>query len=211
MFGVTTPCVTEARRHLEEDGFETLVFHMTGVGGRRLEQLIRQGWVDGVLDVTTTELADDLVGGVFSAGPERLTGAAAMGIPQVVSVGALDMVNFGPADTVPAQFASRRFHRHNAAVTLMRTTPEECAELGRRLALAFGLHWTGRRLPATRGHLDDRDAGRSVLRSGGRRCPVRRDPGRLDRDRVGLVEMDTDINDPAFAAAMVETLLEFVA
>ena len=135
MFGVTTPCVTEARRQLDGDGFETLVFHMTGVGGRALEQLIRQGWVDGVLDVTTTELADELVGGVFSAGPERLTGAAAMGVPQVVSVGALDMVNFGPTDTVPSQFAGRRLHRHNAAVTLMRTTPDECAELGRRLAL----------------------------------------------------------------------------
>ena len=104
MFGVTTPCVTEARRLLDDLGFETLVFHMTGTGGRTLEQLIRQRWVDGVLDVTTTELADELVGGVFSAGPERLTGAAALGVPQVVSVGALDMVNFGPMETVPKEF-----------------------------------------------------------------------------------------------------------
>jgi uncharacterized protein (UPF0261 family) len=212
MFGVTTPCVTEARRQLEEDGFETLVFHMTGVGGRSLEQLIRQGWVDGVLDVTTTELADDLVGGVFSAGPERLTGAAAMGVPQVVSVGALDMVNFGPADTVPAQFASRRFHRHNAAVTLMRTTPEECAELGRRLALrvsastgpaAVFLPLGGISMIATPGGpFFDPEADRALFDA------IR---STLDRDRVRLVELDAHINDPAFASAMVDTLRGFLA
>ena len=211
MFGVTTPCVTEARRQLDGDGFETLVFHMTGVGGRALEQLIRQGWVDGVLDVTTTELADELVGGVFSAGPERLTGAAAMGVPQVVSVGALDMVNFGPADTVPPQFAGRRLHRHNAAVTLMRTTPDECAELGRRLALrvsastapaAVFLPLGGISMIATPdGPFFDPEADRALFDA------IRTT---LDRDRVRLVEIDTDINDPAFAAAMVDTLLGFV-
>jgi uncharacterized protein (UPF0261 family) len=134
MFGVTTPCVTEAREQLEERGYEVLVFHMTGAGGRTLEQLATDGWLAGVLDVTTTELADELVGGVFSAGSGRLTGAGAAGIAQVVSVGALDMVNFGPRDTVPPKFVDRNLYEHNASVTLMRTTPSECAELGARLA-----------------------------------------------------------------------------
>ncbi|NOT30554.1 MAG: Tm-1-like ATP-binding domain-containing protein, partial [Planctomycetes bacterium] len=134
MFGVTTPCVEHARAVLETAGFEVLVFHATGSGGRTLEALIDSGLIAGVLDVTTTELADELVGGVLSAGPERLTAAARAGIPQVVSVGALDMVNFLAFDTVPAKFAGRRFHRHNANVTLMRTTAEENAQLGRELA-----------------------------------------------------------------------------
>jgi uncharacterized protein (UPF0261 family) len=134
MFGVTTPCVERARAVLEEAGFEVVVFHATGSGGRTMESLIDAGLVAGVLDVTTTELADELVGGVLSAGPERLTAAARAGIPQVVSVGALDMVNFLAFETVPARFAGRKLHRHNANVTLMRTTAEENAALGRELA-----------------------------------------------------------------------------
>jgi uncharacterized protein (UPF0261 family) len=134
MFGVTTPCCTRVRELLEERGFEILVFHATGSGGMAMEELIRAGFIQGVLDITTTELADDLVGGIFSAGPNRLSAAAEMGIPQVVSVGALDMVNFGPPDTVPASFAGRTFYQHNPTTTLMRTTVEENRELGRRLA-----------------------------------------------------------------------------
>ena len=130
MFGVTTPCVQHARKILEAAGYEVLVFHATGNGGQAMESLIREGLIAGVLDITTTELADELVGGILSAGPTRLTAAAEMGIPQVVSVGALDMVNFGPRDTVPDKFADRKFHVHNASVTLMRTTPEENAQLG---------------------------------------------------------------------------------
>jgi uncharacterized protein (UPF0261 family) len=122
MFGVTTPCVTEARKVLEAAGYEVLVFHATGTGGRAMEGLIEDGYIAGVLDVTTTELADELVGGILSAGPRRLTVAGAAGVPQVVSLGALDMVNFGPRPTVPAKFADRKFYQHNAAVTLMRTT-----------------------------------------------------------------------------------------
>jgi uncharacterized protein (UPF0261 family) len=133
MFGVTTPAVDAARARLEELGYEVLVFHATGSGGRALEALARSGMLAGVLDLTTTELADDLVGGVLTAGPDRLTAAGTAGIPQVVSLGALDMVNFGPPDTVPARFADRTFFIHNPTVTLMRTTPEENAELGRRL------------------------------------------------------------------------------
>lgn len=130
MFGVTTPAVDAARERLEQLGYEVLVFHATGSGGRALEALTRSGLLAGVLDLTTTELADELVGGVLSAGPDRGTAAAASGTPQVVSLGALDMVNFGPEATVPAEFADRQFFVHNATVTLMRTTPEENAQLG---------------------------------------------------------------------------------
>src|SRR6185503_7629349 len=134
MFGVTTPCVTAARERLEAMGYEVLVFHATGTGGRAMEGLVRSGFLAGVLDATTTELADELVGGVLSAGPDRLTAAGELGIPQVVSLGALDMVNFGPRETVPAQFRGRRLYEHNATVTLMRTSVDECRELGRVLA-----------------------------------------------------------------------------
>src|SRR5437763_11537343 len=109
MFGVTTPCVTRARERLEAAGYEVLVFHATGTGGRAMEKLVRGGFLAGVLDVTTTELADELVGGVLSAGPDRLEAAGGERVPQVVCPGALDMVNFGPRDTVPAAFAGRTF------------------------------------------------------------------------------------------------------
>ncbi len=131
MFGVTTPAVDAARERLEELGYEVLVFHATGSGGRALEALTRSGMLAGVLDLTTTELADELVGGVLSAGPDRLTAAAASGTPQVVSLGALDMVNFGPEASVPEKFSDRQFFVHNATVTLMRTTAAENAQLGR--------------------------------------------------------------------------------
>ena len=134
MFGVTTPCVTAARERLEAAGFEVLVFHATGSGGRAMEGLIDDGWFAGVLDVTTTEWADEVVGGVLTAGPGRLSAAGRKGIPQVVSVGALDMVNFGAPDTMPAQFRDRRLYRHNPSVTLMRTTPEESRQIGERIA-----------------------------------------------------------------------------
>src|ERR1700759_3241767 len=134
MFGVTTPCITRARARLETLGYEVLVFHMTGTGGRTLESLAAQGLLAGVLDATTTELADELVGGIFSAGPDRLSAAGKAGLPQVVSVGALDMVNFGPMDTVPDQFKDRNLYVHNPITTLMRTTAEENTELGTRLA-----------------------------------------------------------------------------
>lgn len=133
MFGVTTPAVDAARERLEELGYEVLVFHATGSGGRALEALARSGMLAGVLDLTTTELADELVGGVLTAGPDRVTAAGASGVPQVVSLGALDMVNFGPEATVPERFADRQFFVHNLTITLMRTTADENAELGRIL------------------------------------------------------------------------------
>lgn len=131
MFGVTTPCVTKAREYLESKGYEVIVFHATGTGGQAMENLIDGGFIDGVLDITTTELCDELVGGVLSAGPNRLEASVKRGIPQIVSTGALDMVNFGPYETVPEKFKDRKFYKHNPTVTLMRTTKEECRELGK--------------------------------------------------------------------------------
>jgi uncharacterized protein (UPF0261 family) len=134
MFGVTTPCVEAARRVAEQAGYEVLVFHATGSGGMTMESFIQDGLISGVLDLTTTELADELVGGVLSAGKDRLTGAAMRGVPQVIAPGALDMVNFGPPETVPERFRGRRFYQHNPTVTLMRTTPEENDQLGKEIA-----------------------------------------------------------------------------
>jgi uncharacterized protein (UPF0261 family) len=134
MFGVTTPCVEAARKILEAAGYELLVFHATGTGGRTMEGLIRDGLIAGVLDITTTELADQLVGGVMSAGADRLTAAATRKIPQVISVGALDMVNFGTPETVPDNYKHRKFYLHNPNVTLMRTTAEEMDQLGKAIA-----------------------------------------------------------------------------
>src|SRR5688572_30694999 len=134
MFGVTTACVERARDTLERAGCEVLVFHATGNGGQAMESLIRDGLIAGVLDVTTTELADEEVGGFLSAGPDRLTAAGEAGIPQVVSTGALDMANFYAIESVPARFKDRLFYKHNANVTLMRTTPEENAGIGASIA-----------------------------------------------------------------------------
>ncbi len=135
MFGVTTPCVMEAKKQLEKLGYDTVIFHATGTGGRTMESLIESGLINGVLDITTTELADELVGGILSAGAERLEIAGRKCLPQVVSLGALDMVNFGPLQTVPEEFRKNRLlFEHNAQVTLMRTTSDECAQLGEIIA-----------------------------------------------------------------------------
>ncbi|GAU79527.1 Tm-1-like ATP-binding domain-containing protein [Fusibacter sp. 3D3] len=134
MFGVTTPCVDYARMYMEKKGYEVLIFHATGTGGQSMEALIEGGFIEGVLDLTTTEWCDELVGGVLNAGPKRLEAAGKMGIPQVVSVGAVDMVNFGPRDTVPKQFEDRKFYKHNPTVTLMRTNIDENMRIGEKLA-----------------------------------------------------------------------------
>ncbi len=125
MFGVTTPCVSRVRQILEDAGYDCLVFHATGSGGRAMEQLVASGLISGVLDITTTEVADEIVGGVFPAGPGRFDKLVESGVPLVVSFGAVDMVNFGAMETVPERFRNRRLHVHNAQVTLMRTTPDE--------------------------------------------------------------------------------------
>jgi uncharacterized protein (UPF0261 family) len=134
MFGVTTPCVDAARKRLEENGAEVYVFHATGTGGKAMERLVREGALDAVLDVTTTEVCDFLVGGNMSAGPERLRAAPERGTPCVVSLGACDMVNFGAKETVPDKFQHRKLLVHNAMVTLMRTSKDECQEVGQWIA-----------------------------------------------------------------------------
>ena len=210
MFGVTTPCVTAAREELERRGYEPVVFHATGVGGQAMEGLMESGFLRGALDVTTTELCDDLVGGVLSAGPDRLEMAGGLGLPQVVSLGALDMVNFGARDTVPERFEERNLYVHNPVVTLMRTTREECAELGRRIAtklsaasgpVALFVPLRGvSMIDAEGGPFWDPDADAALfeaLRSG------------LDR-RVELHELDLHVNDPEFATAMVEKLDDYM-
>jgi uncharacterized protein (UPF0261 family) len=210
MFGVTTPAVTEARERLEELGYEVLVFHATGTGGQSMEALARGGFLTGVLDLTTTELADDLVGGVLSAGPDRLEAAGELGLPQVVSLGALDMVNFGPRETVPPQFESRNIYVHNPTVTLMRTTPEECAELGRRIArklsaatgpTALFVPLKGVSMIATEGGpFHDAVADEALF------AALREGVGQ----NVELHELDLDVNDPAFADATANRLHEMI-
>jgi uncharacterized protein (UPF0261 family) len=211
MFGVTTPCVTHARERLEELGYEVLVFHATGTGGQSFEALATGGYLVGALDATTTELADELVGGVLSAGPDRLEAVGRAGIPQVVSLGALDMVNFGPRDTVPERFADRNLYVHNPTITLMRTTAAEMAELGRRIARKLNgassptvLYVPLRGVSAI--DVDgqpfrDADADEALfaaLRDG------------VDTSKVDLVEVDADVNDPAFATAMADRLHELI-
>jgi uncharacterized protein (UPF0261 family) len=199
MFGVTTACVQAVGEHLEADGAEVQVFHCTGTGGRTFEALIASGLFAAVADVTTTELADELVGGVCSAGPHRLEAATAHGVPQVVSVGALDMVNFGPRDTVPAEHAGRLLLAHNPSVTLMRTSPEENAELGRviagKLAAASAfveVHVPRRgfsQISAPGGPFHDPDADAALIDS----LATALDP------RIPLHVHDLAVNDPAFA------------
>ena len=140
MFGVTTPAAESARKELEENGYEVFVFHATGVGGRAMEKLISQHRIDGVLDLTTTELADEMVGGIMKGGPDRLTAAARTGIPQVVSLGALDIVNFGPRASVPTQFTKRFLYEHNPDITLLRTSVSECETLGKQIAEKLRAH-----------------------------------------------------------------------
>jgi uncharacterized protein (UPF0261 family) len=211
MFGVTTPCITRARARLETLGYEVLVFHMTGTGGRTLESLAAQGLLAGVLDVTTTELADELAGGIFSAGPDRLTAAGRAGIPQVVSVGALDMVNFGPMDTVPDQFRDRNLYVHNPITTLMRTTPQENTELGTRLArrLNAATGPTSLFLPL-RGVSAIDVPGAPFHDEAADRALFGAIQDQLDTDRVELVEMDTDVNDDRFADAMADRLHQLI-
>ena len=140
MFGVTTPAVDAARLHLEKNGYEVFVFHATGVGGRAMEKLISQHRIDGVLDLTTSELTDELVGGIMSGGPDRLTAAARAGIPQVISFGGLEIVNFGPRASVPAKFGQRLLHEHNPDITIMRTSVHESRTLGRQIPEKLRTH-----------------------------------------------------------------------
>jgi uncharacterized protein (UPF0261 family) len=175
-----------------------------------MEALAKGGFLAGVLDATTTELADELVGGVLSAGPDRLEGAAAAGIPQVVSLGALDMVNFGPRETVPPQFEGRNLYVHNPTVTLMRTTRDECAELGRIIGrkLAAASSPTAVFVPL---------GGVSMIDVPGQPFhDPEADAALVEalKDELGgaveLHERPENVNDPAFAVAMADRLHELI-
>ncbi|SFK44204.1 Tm-1-like ATP-binding domain-containing protein [Brevibacillus centrosporus] len=207
MFGVTTPCVTKVREKLEQSGYDVLVFHATGSGGLAMEELVKAGFIKGVADVTTTELADELVGGIFSAGPKRLEAAGVAGIPQVVSVGALDMVNFGPPETVPAQFAERKFYQHNPTTTLMRTTVEENQELGRMIAEKLNQSHSPTVFVFPKGGVSllDRD---SQAFDGVEERQALYDALKENlRADISFVEMEQDINDPAVAEVIAAHLL----
>lgn len=207
MFGNTTSCVNAAKEILEAAGLEVLVFHATGTGGRTMEAMIGSGLVAGVLDVTTTEWADELIGGTLGAGPTRLEAAGKFGVPAVVVPGCLDMVNFGEPATVPERFAGRVFYHHNPQVTLMRTNAAECAELGRIFTEKVNAY-TGpvtvllplrgvSVISAEGGPFYEADADAALFEA------IR---SRLS-PRIPLRELDCTINDPAFARACAEALL----
>ena len=211
MFGNTTDCVQAAKKILEAAGYEVLVFHATGTGGRAMESLIESGMVAGVLDITTTEWADELVGGILGAGPTRCEAAARHGVPAIVTPGCLDMVNFGAPETVPSKFADRTFYQHNPQVTLMRTSPEECAELGRILAEKINLSIAPVTVllplkaisvisaPGQKFH--DPIADRILFTA--LKAFLRKD--------IEVVELDCAINAPEFARACAEKLLANLA
>jgi uncharacterized protein (UPF0261 family) len=210
MFGVTTPCVTKAREILEQAGYEVLVFHATGTGGRTMEELIHAGFIAGVLDITTTELADELAGGVLSAGPDRLEAAGAAGIPQVVSAGALDMVNFGAPETVPTKYAGRAFYRHNPLVTLMRTTAEENAELGRRIAAKLNKAEGPTVFMIPRRGVSSIDVEGKPFHDPAADAALFAALKAGLSDTVRVVELDTDINDDIFATEAARLLIEAI-
>lgn len=210
-FGNTTACVTAARQILEAAGYEVMIFAATGNGGRTMESLIESGLVSGVLDITTTEWADELVGGVLNAGPTRCEAAARQGVPAIVTPGCLDMVNFGEPASVPEKFKGRRFYHHNAQVTLMRTNPEENAQLGRILAEKCNLS-TGPvtvllplkaisviSAPGQPFHWPEADA--ALFAAWKQHL----------RNDIPVIEYDGAINDPAFAELCARTLLSLVA
>lgn len=210
MFGNTTPAVGHARAVLEEAGMEVVVFPCSGASGRVMERLIGSGQVAGVLDITTTEWADQLAGGVLAAGEERLDAAAQQGVPQVVAPGCLDMVNFQAPDTVPERYRDRLFYRHNPDITLMRTTVEENRRLGEIVAGKLNRAGGPCAVFLPRGGLSMLDspggpfwlpeadlALYEALRSS------------LD-PRIPVIEMECNINDPPFGRACAEKLLELM-
>lgn len=207
MYGVTNRCVARCRRLLEERGWESLVFHANGTGGRSLETFVAGGLVGAVLDITTSEVADELCGGWWPAGPDRLTAAARNGTPQAVVPGAVDMINFGPVRTVPARLQTRTLHQHNELVTLVRTTPAENYRVGAETARRLGdpiaptsiLVPTGgfSALDIAGGPFYDPEATAAYVEG----ARAEKSPS------VSLWEMDCHINDPDFAQALVEAAL----
>ena len=211
MFGNTTECVQVAKKILEQAGYEVLVFHATGIGGRTMESLIETGLVAGVLDITTTEWADELVGGFLGAGPTRLEAAARHGVPAIVTLGCLDMVNFHGPDSIPAKFKGRNFYAHNPQVTLMRTTPDECAQLGKIIAGKLN----GSIAPVS--VLLPRKAISVISAPGQKFHDPAADAALFNalksnlRPGVEVIEMDCGINDHAFAEACAKTLLKNIS
>jgi uncharacterized protein (UPF0261 family) len=210
MFGVTTPCVELGRNILEQSGKEVLVFHATGTGGLTMESFIRDGLIKGVLDITTTELADELVGGILSAGNERLTTAGIMSIPQVISVGALDMVNFGPMDTVPEKFRNRKLYAHNSNVTLMRTTPEENDLLGKEIALKANAAKGPTAIIFPLRGISALDALGQPFWWPQANQALRESLKLWLSPDVEYIEMDMHINDPAFGEACAQKLINYL-
>ena len=211
MFGVTTPAVNFAREYLEQNGYEVLVFHATGIGGRTMESLVSDGYFAGVLDLTTTEWADELVGGILNAGEHRLEAASLAKIPQVVSLGAMDMVNFGPFDTVPDQFKNRNFYKHNPTVTLMRTTVEENEKLGKIIASKLNLAKSETILVIPNGGFSAID-----VQTGPFYCPeadkalIDSIKKHLTNENVKLIEKEHAINDKAFAKFSAQQLINLM-
>jgi uncharacterized protein (UPF0261 family) len=210
MFGNSTICVQQAKTILEQAGYEVLVFHATGTGGRAMESLIESGRIAGVLDVTTTEWADELVGGVLGAGPTRLEAAARRGVPAIVAPGCLDMVNFWAPATMPKRFRSRTLYPHNPNVTLMRTTPDECRRLGQILAEKINLSIGPVTVLFPLGGLSVIDA------PGGPFWHPEADEALFQslkadlRADIAVIEMDCNVNDPPFAGRCAETLLHLM-
>lgn len=211
MFGVTTPCIQSAKKYLEDRGYEVLVFHATGTGGRTMEALIDAGFFKGVLDMTTTEWCDEIVGGVLAAGPNRCEAAARNRIPQVVSVGALDMVNFGPMDTVPGQFADRNLYKHNPTVTLMRTTVDENVRIGEAIAskLNMASGKTALFIPL-KGVSGIDGEGQPFYGPDEDKALFDTLKQDVNREVVEIMEMDHNINDQAFAEAAAQKLIDLM-
>ena len=211
MFGVTTPCVT-ALVDTFKANHECLVFHSTGSGGRAMEKLVDSGMISVLIDVTTTEIADELCGGVLSAGPDRLGSLIRSGIPYIGSVGACDMVNFGPPETVPSKYKDRLFYHHNPQVTLMRTTPDECRAIG---------HFIGEKLNQCRGsvHLLLPEKGVSMLDDVGKAFfdPAADEVLFSTIEKTLIVKANRTcerlpyhINAPEFSAALVQKSLSYL-
>lgn len=211
MFGLTTPSINFAKSYLEERGYEILVFHATGIGGKTMEHLIENGFFEGVLDITTTEWADETVGGVLAAGPHRLEAAAKNGVPQVVSVGAMDMVNFGPFETVPAQFAGRNFYKHNPTVTLMRTTVEENKKIAENMAekLNLATGYTAVMFPL-KGFSGLDVEGQAFYGPEEDEALMNTLKDKVQSSEVEMIEKDYHVNDQEFAEAAAEKLLQLI-
>jgi len=212
MFGNTTDCVTACAKALGAEGYEVLIFHATGAGGRTMESLVQQGLVDAVLDITTTEWADEVCGGVFSAGTDRLSAPGRGAVPHLIVPGCIDMANFGPMDTVPAKYrdAGRTFYEWNPSITLMRTSAEENRRMGQVFArkaneakgpVAFLIPLRGVSILDGDGQpFCDREADAAIFEA---------IKGNVRQD-IAVVEMDANINDPEFAVKAVEMMLDLM-